>query len=146
MGKNHSVKVLTEKKKHQLQILEYAGFSTFNIVTHICDIIKRITGNDERTKQCQAFYDDIKMTGNLWILLIISGIKVSLLNAQDKKFNYLTMNQSNKFKSLDNRSKHLPSRFLILSTCLDMFNSKLMILINKAWSFYLFCCLESNFC
>ena len=65
MGKNHSVKVLTEKKKHQLQILEYAGFSTFNIVTHICDIIKRITGNDERTKQYQVFYDDIKMTGNL---------------------------------------------------------------------------------
>ena len=137
---NHLVKELIEKKKHQLQILNYAWFSTFNIITHICDIIKRITGNDERTK-----YDDIKMTGNLWILLIISGIKVSLLNAQDKKFNYLTMNQSNKFKSLDNRSKHLPSRFLILSTCLDMFNSKLMILINKAWSFYLFCCLESNF-
>ena len=61
----NSVKVLSEKKKHQLQILEYAGFSTFNIVTHICDIIKRITGNDERTKQCQVFYDDIKMTGNL---------------------------------------------------------------------------------
>ena len=65
MVKNDSVKVLTEKKKHQLQILEYAGFSTFNIVTHICDIIKRITGNDERTKQYQVFYDDIKMTGNL---------------------------------------------------------------------------------
>ena len=65
MGKNHPVKVLTEKKKHQLQILEYAGFSTFNIVTHICDIIKRITGNDERKKKYQVFYDDIKMTGNL---------------------------------------------------------------------------------
>ena len=64
MGKNHSVKVLTEKKKHQLQILEYAGFSTFNIVTHICDIIKRITGNDERTKQTLILRDNFKTTGN----------------------------------------------------------------------------------
>ena len=61
---NHLVKGLTEKKEHQLQILDYAWFSTFNIITHICDIFKRITGNDERTKRYYILYDDFKMTGN----------------------------------------------------------------------------------
>ena len=61
---NHLVKGLTEKKEHQLQILDYAWFSTFKIITHIYDIIKRITGNDERTKQTRILCDNFKTTGN----------------------------------------------------------------------------------
>ena len=79
MVKNDSVKVLTEKKKHQLQILEYAWFSTFNSVTYICDIIKRITGNDERTNNDGYYTTTWKQPDILWILSMISGIKVSIL-------------------------------------------------------------------
>ena len=100
---NHLVKGLTEKKDHQLQILDYAWFSTFNIITHIYDIIKRITGNDERTKQTQILRDNFKMTGNTVksfndtmnknFNIECSGYKISSFN---KEF-------MNKFKPLENR-------------------------------------------
>ena len=68
LSKGYGEKIILLKcqpeKKLQLQILEYASFSPFNIITHICDIFKRITGNDERTKRYFILYDDFKMTGN----------------------------------------------------------------------------------
>ena len=96
LGKNHYlITVLTEKKNHQLQILEYAWFSTFNITTHICDIIKRITGNDERTTQWRILYNDLKATGysvnsfndirNKSFNTVCSGYKISLVKKEFMK-------------------------------------------------------------
>ena len=39
-------------RKFKICIQHLFFFLTFNITTYVCDIIKKITGNDERTKRC----------------------------------------------------------------------------------------------
>ena len=100
LGKNHYlITVLAEKKKHQ--ILEYACFSKFNIITHTCDIIKRITGNDERTTQWRILYDDFKATGNSVNSFNYIWNKSFNIVCSGWKFHYLTKNLWNKSKPLE---------------------------------------------
>ena len=72
-------------------------------ITHICDIIKRITGNDERTKQTQILCDNFKTTGNT--VKSFNDTRNKSFNIECSGFKISSFNKEfmNKFKPLENR-------------------------------------------
>ena len=79
LGKNHYlITVLKEEKNHQLQILEYAWqHSILQLIFVISSKESQETTNARHNNGC--YTTTSKQPDILWILSIISGIKVSIL-------------------------------------------------------------------